>query len=120
MDASSALPPAAAAAGISFDGRAYHYRQYSYEQLSDALDYARLDRARPGFREDPTPYQWKHWAEPTPEDRLQMAAHGIAYERGRYCYGPYRYDLLSAALDYARREPGLAPAGQLTKETGEQ
>jgi hypothetical protein len=63
MDAFPALPSEAAAVGISFDGRAYHYAQYS----------------------------------------------GIVFEGGYYFYGPYRYDLLSAALDYARHEPGLAP-----------
>jgi hypothetical protein len=113
MDVSPVLPPAAAAFGISFDGRAYHYQEYSYERIEDALDYARLDRARPGFHEDATPRGWRQWTGPTLEERLQMAAHGIVYERGHYCYGPYRYDLLSAALDYARREPGLARPGSL-------
>lgn len=111
MDPSTAQPPAEAAFGISFDGRAYHYRQYSYERLEDALGYAKLDRARLGLRDDPTPHHWKQWVGPTPEERLQMAAHGIVYERGHYCYGPYRYDLLSAALDYAAREPGLGRPG---------
>lgn len=110
MDASPALPPDAAAFGISFDGRAYHYEQYSYEQLADALQFARLDQARPGSSEDRRPRNWRQWSEPTPQERLQMAAHGIVFERGYYLYGPYRYDLLSAALDYARHEPGLAPA----------
>jgi hypothetical protein len=113
MDSSSVLPPAAAAFGICFDGRTYHYREYSYDRLEDAFDYARLDRARPGFREDETPRRWKQWAAPTPEDRQHMAAHGIVYERGHYLYGPYRYDLLSAALEYARHEPGLVrPEGR--------
>jgi hypothetical protein len=111
MDASPVLPPAAAAFGISFDGRAYHYREYSYERLADALAYARQDRARPGFREDTTPRQWQQWAGPTPEERLHMAAHGIVYAHGYYCYGPYRYDLLSAALAYAQHAPGLARPG---------
>jgi len=108
MKISTALPPAALAFGISFDGRAYHYREYSYDRLADALDYAKLDRAKPGFREERAPRHWKQWFGPTPEDRLQMAAHGIGYESGYYCYGPYRYELLAAALNYARREPGLS------------
>ena len=112
MDATPVLPPAAAAIGISFDGREYHYQEYTYERIEDALDYARLDRARPGFRADTAPRRWRQWVGPTPEERLQMAAHGIVYERGHYCYGPYRYDVLSAALEYARHEPGLArPVG---------
>ncbi|GAB2847011.1 hypothetical protein GCM10027277_13780 [Pseudoduganella ginsengisoli] len=107
----AAMPPSAAALGVSFDGRTYHYRQYSYEQLADALDYARRDRAKPGFREDATPYYWRQWASPTPEERLQMARHGIAYEQGHYCYGPYRYDTLSAAVNYAAHAPGLGRPG---------
>jgi hypothetical protein len=111
MDESPVLPPAAAAFGISFDGRAYHYREYSYDRLADALGYARLDRTRPGFREDATPRRWKQWVGPTPEEQLHMAAHGIVHEHGHYYYGPYRYDLLSAALDYAKHEPGLSRPG---------
>lgn len=111
MDTSSALPPAALALGICFDGRTYHYRDYSYDRLADALDYARLDHARPGFRGDPAPHQWKTWRGPSPEERASMAAHGISYQNGYYRYGPYRYDQLAAALDYARRQPGLAHDG---------
>ena len=52
MDTSPVLPPSAAAVGVSFDGRAYHYREYSYDRLADALGYAR--RTGPGrvSRED--------------------------------------------------------------------
>lgn len=108
MDSPAALPPAAATLGISFDGRAYHYRDYTYDHLADALNYATLDHARPGFRPQAAPHQWKQWAEPTPQERAQMNAHGIGYDRGRYSYGPYRYDALEAALAYARQHPGLA------------
>jgi uncharacterized protein (DUF433 family) len=109
MDISPALPPETLAFGISFDGRTYHYAQYSYDRLADALRYAALERAGPGFREDPIPRNWKQWPGPTPEERLQMAAKGIVFDHGYYFYGPYRYDMLSAALDYARHESGLAP-----------
>lgn len=112
MHTPTALPPAAEALGISFDGRAYHYRDYSYDRLADALDYARLDRTKSGSRSDPTPHEWKQWPGPTPDEQAHMAAHGIGYENGRYCYGPYRYDMLDAALDYARREPGFARIGK--------
>jgi len=108
MDAAPVLPPETEALGISFDGRAYHYGDYSYEHLADALRYARLERARPGSGKALAPRQWKQWAGPTPEERLQMEAHGIVFEHGYYRYGAYRYDLLSAALDYADREPGLS------------
>lgn len=108
MDTSPTLPAAASALGISFDGRAYHYESHTYDRLADALAYARLDRARPGVREETAPHHWRQWPGPTPDEALQMAAHGIAYESGYYWYGPYRYEQLAAAIDYARREPGLA------------
>lgn len=115
METSTALPAAASALGISFDGRAYHYRQFSYDRMSDALGYAKLDQARPGWRQDPTRQQWRQWVEPTPQERVQMAAHQITYEGGYYRYGPWRYDLLAPALDYAMRAPGLQPEQQAAR-----
>jgi hypothetical protein len=111
MEPLPALPPEAATLGVSFDGRTYHYREYSYDRLPDALDYARRDRAKPGFRADATPRTWSPWAGPTPDERSQMARHGIVYVNGQYCYGPYRYDTLDAAMAYAQRAPGLAWPG---------
>ncbi|MEN3276056.1 MAG: hypothetical protein V7631_1846 [Massilia sp.] len=115
METTTTLPDSAQAFGISFDGRAYHYGQYSYDRFADALGYAKLDRARPGFHEEARPHDWPQWAGPTQQELTQMAAHDIAYSGGRYCYGPYRYDLLVRALEYAGREPGLLPNGG-TKE----
>jgi hypothetical protein len=110
---SAAVPSAELIPGISFDGRAYHYGQYSYDRLEDALNYAKLDRAKPGFREESAaPLHWKQWVDPTPDQRTEMASYHIAYAGGRYCYGPYRYDLLADAVNYARREPGLSLNGQ--------
>jgi hypothetical protein len=109
----AAVPSAELIPGISFDGRAYHYGQYSYDRLEDAQSYAKLDRAKPGFREDSAPpLQWKQWMDPSPEQHAEMALYHIAYAGGRYCYGPYRYDLLADAINYARREPGLQLPGQ--------
>ena len=108
MDESTVLPPAALACGVSFDGRAYHYQGYTYALLPDALDYARLDRARSGPHEDPMPRYWRQWAAPTEDEWRQMRAYGITYDHGCYRYGPYRYELLSAALAYARNEPALS------------
>jgi hypothetical protein len=47
METSTTLPAAASALGISFDGRAYHYQQFSYDRYADALGYA---GARPRLR----------------------------------------------------------------------
>lgn len=100
---SSAPPLAEPELGIWFDGRAYHYQQYRYDRLQDAVAYARVDRARPGFRAEPLPSQWPEWRGPDKSETDRMAPFGITYEQGRYCYGPFRYDALDDALDYARR-----------------
>lgn len=95
-------------AGIPFDGRAYHYRQYSYDRVEDALNYARLERARPGLPiETTTPLRWRQFSAPTQREREQMAERGIVYQAGRFVYGPYRYDVLADALNYAASQPGL-------------
>jgi hypothetical protein len=95
--------------GIVFDGRAYHYRTYRYERLQDAINYAELDRRRPGFVDPPVaPPQPQHWAAPTEEQRLQMKQARIVLVGTQFCYGPYRYDLLADALNYAKHVPGLA------------
>jgi uncharacterized protein (DUF433 family) len=109
METSPPLPETATALGISFDGRAYHYASHTYERLADALAYARIDRARAGLGTESAPRRWPQWSGPAPDDRIRMAAHGIAYESGYYWYGPYRYEQLAAAIDYAGRAPGLAP-----------
>ncbi len=88
--------------GIWFDGRAYHYQQYRYDRLEDAVTYARTDRGKPGFHATPLPSHWEEWREPDQADAARMAAFGITYEHGRYCYGPFRYDLLDDAIDYAK------------------
>jgi hypothetical protein len=111
MPTSTAPPLVEPAWGIWFDGRAYHYHEYTYDRLSDALVYAKLDRASPGFHDEPLPSYWKEWHGPTPEEAAQMAVHHIVYEQGRYCYGPYRYELLADALNFARSKPGLERPG---------
>jgi hypothetical protein len=112
----AAVPTDELVPGISFDGRAYHYGQYSYDRLEDALNYAKLERAKPDFRGAPAPQRWKQWEGPTLDERAQMAAHHVAYEGGRYRYGPYRYDSLADALDYAERAPGLSLAAQASPD----
>lgn len=94
--------------GIWFDGRAYHYQQYRYDHLRDAVAYARVDRGKPGFHAEPLPGHWEEWQGPDRAETAAMAPFGITYEHGHYCYGPFRYDFLDDALDYARRT--LAPA----------
>ena len=95
-------------AGIPFDGRAYHYRQYSYDRVEDALNYARLEYAKAGLHgEAAAPLRWRQFTAPSRHEREQMAEHGIVDQAGRFVYGPYRYDVLADALNYAARQPGL-------------
>lgn len=93
--------------GIWFDGRAYHYHQYRYDRLQDAIAYATLDRRRPGFHEESLPHYWKEWQGPTSAEAARMAPFGIVYEHGFYYYGAFRYDFLADALDYANRTSKL-------------
>lgn len=88
--------------GIWFDGRAYHYQQYRYDRLQDAVAYAKVNRERPGFHTEPLPRHWEEWREPDKAESARMAPFGITYEHGLYCYGQFRYDLLDDALDYAK------------------
>jgi hypothetical protein len=97
--------------GIWFDGRAYHYHQYCYDRLDDAIAYARVDRGSPDFHEEHLPDHWEEWQAPTGAERAQMAAFGIVYENGFYRYGPFRYEMLDDALNYARHAPGLSAPG---------
>jgi hypothetical protein len=94
--------------GIWFDGRAYHYHQYSYDRLDDAIAYARADRGSPDFHDEPLPDHWEEWQKPTSEETAQMAAFGIVHENGFYRYGPFRYESLDDALNYARHAQGLS------------
>jgi len=99
---SSAPPLVEPGLGIWFDGRAYHYRQYRYDRLQDAITYATVDRGRPGFHEEPLPLHWEEWQAPTFAEAAQMTRFGIVYEHGHFRYGAYQYEVLADALDYAR------------------
>lgn len=87
---------------IAHDGRHYRYDRYRYDQLADALDYARLQRSElPDDAEAPVPL-----AQPveTPDEaqRELMASLAITFHDGIYLLGPYRYDRLGDAVSYAR------------------
>lgn len=97
------MAAAAAACEVSFDGRYYRFREYRYEQLADALRYARAQYAKAGFVPDRAFVpDWQ--APPTldAEQRALMARWGIGFASGRFTFGPYRYDLLPDAVAYAR------------------
>jgi len=88
--------------GITFDGRQYRYRKYSYGLLADALAYARLDRDRSTTQEtfaDISP--WREAEQPTSIERQLMIRIGITYDGQFYRYHGYRYDHLLDAVLYA-------------------
>jgi hypothetical protein len=89
--------------GVAFDGRQYCYREYRYEVLADALNYARLERSRPGYQV-PLVVQpaWRGFDEPSAEQRRQMAELGVSFDGRHFRYAEYRYDHLADALNYAK------------------
>lgn len=92
----------AAELGISFDGRHYHYREFRYDRLADALAYARRERSGPPHPPRGEASQWAAPVELTDAERRQMAEFGITFDGTAFHYGPYRYDTLSDACNYAR------------------
>ena len=90
---------------ISYNGRHYRYDRYRYDQLGDAVDYARLQcslpPAKPLDPADAIPAADKVDA-PDESGRALMTALGITFQDGVYRLGEYRYDLLADAVNYAR------------------
>jgi hypothetical protein len=90
---------------ITFNGREYGYRGYRYDRFTDAVNYARLDRSRafadPGVDEgaplERTPV-------PNEAEIEVMRTLGITFADGRFHWREYRYERLSDAVAYARRE----------------
>jgi len=89
---------------ITFNGRSYGYRGYRYDGLADAVNYARLDRARafadPGA-DDAAPPEDAH--APSDAERELMRALAITFAGGAFHWREYRYDRLADAVAYARR-----------------
>lgn len=93
----------AAELGVGFDGRYYRYRDYRYDHLADALNYARLERARSGGQPvGGQPPEWLEPVQPTDEERQLMAQYAITFDGRFFLYGGYRYDRCSDAANYAR------------------
>lgn len=88
--------------GIGFDGRFYRYREYRYDRLADALNYAELDIARTGRPPLQAQGEWLAPLRPTAEEQEQMASLGIAFDGKHYLYDGYRYERCSDAINYAR------------------
>lgn len=89
--------------GVAFDGRCYWYHEYRYELLPDALNYARIDRARPTY--EPKIYVYPEWRppeKPSAEQQRAMSELGVSFDGKHYRYREYRYDHLADAINYAR------------------
>lgn len=92
----------AAPLGIGFDGRYYRYRQYRYDLCSDAVNYARLDSAKPAYRSKiSNALPWTALEEPTDMERQKMTELGVTFDGKYYRYESYRYDNLADAIGYA-------------------
>ncbi len=95
---------------IGFNGRYYHYRGYCYDRLSDAVNYARLQRSRPcggdsdhaGLADEEQRQSLEEIVPPSESDLAVMESLAITFRNGTYFFGPYRYDRLTDAVQYAR------------------
>lgn len=89
---------------IAFDGIRYLYREFRYERLSDAVNYARICRAKPEFQpNDEFVPRWAPPYAPSTEDLQRMKPFGIQFSRGSFLYRQYRYENLETAINYAVR-----------------
>jgi hypothetical protein len=93
--------------GIGFDGRHYQYRDYHYDRLSDALNYAELESGRPGWQ---APNELPLWLEPhhpTAAEEAVMTELAVTFDGKYYLYDGYRYDRCIDAINYAKsKTPG--------------
>ena len=95
---------------IGFNGRYYHYLGYRYDRLSDAVNYARLQRSRArtgdsshlGLTDEGGRLPPEEIVPPEESDLRVMSALAITFHNGTYFFGPYRYDHLADAARYAR------------------
>ena len=92
----------AAELGVGFDGRYYRYRDYRYDHLADALNYARLERAKLGKVPAGGQPQWLEPVQPTDEERKLMAQYAITFDGRFFVYDGYRYDRCIDAANYAK------------------
>lgn len=90
---------------ISYNGRQYQYGMFRYDQLADAIAYARGHPADAGA-EPATAIEI-----PDEIQRRLMSSLAITFRDGVYHLGAYRYDRLADAVAYARllrmQGPGL-------------
>jgi hypothetical protein len=92
--------------GVSRDGPDFAYRGYRYEQLHDALAYARIASARVDEEDEPEALPHTPFTPPTDAERLLMGSLGIQFDGRAFRFGGFRYDRLADAVNSARRANG--------------
>ena len=92
--------------GIRRDGPDYDYRGYRYEELSDAVAYARQTRSRPAEDDVGPPRPHRQAVVLGDADGALMASLGIRFDGRTFLFAGYRYDRLADAVQYARLAPG--------------
>jgi hypothetical protein len=84
---------------ISYNGRQYQYAAFRYDQLADAIAYA---RQHPEEAQAADGASAQASLAPDATARELMAALDITYVDGVYRLGEFRYDRLADAVNYAR------------------
>lgn len=91
---------------VGQDGPRYHYNGYRYDNWQDAVAYASLMRDRPWQRDAGGSFVANRQpAAATDAEHALMAALDIRFDGRAYRYGEFRYDRLSDAVNYAKRDP---------------
>jgi len=89
--------------GIQREGPDYGFDGYHYQELDDAVAYARIARSRtegsePGMRLRRPPID-----APTQDELAVMATHGIQFDGRGFRFAGFRYDRLIDAVRQSRR-----------------
>lgn len=89
--------------GISFDGYQFHYREFKYDRIPDAVAYAQLEAGRGDAQAAVTNLAaWLDRPCPSEDDQKAMKRYGIRFEGNRYRYQDFYYDRLADALAYVQ------------------
>ena len=88
---------------ITYNGRHYEYDVYRYDHLTDAVNYATLQRSKAPRDDEARPTPSREYVEdPDESQRALMATLAITFQDGTYRLGAFQYDRLADAVDYAR------------------
>ena len=91
---------------VGDDGLRFHYKGYRYDKWQDAVAYASQMRDRPWQADAGGSFvPGQRPAALTDAQHALMASLGIRFDDGAYRFGDFRYDRLSDAVNYAKRDP---------------